>query len=134
MANPCRICANPAWTEKANNWVKEGVSDREVARRLGCDKSLVTRQRQNHFIKPLQDQLAIAAKGAAPEKQRQELAEAAAVDSPTPAQFVEAHFGLRAQAEKLQRIEERLRRMVAVAKESKSPLCVTQVVTMHFPG
>ena len=132
MTNPCRICANPEWLEKANTWAREGVSDREVARRLGLNKSLVTRHRQNHVIKPLQDQLAIAGKGAPAREKRRQLAAAAATDAPPPAQFVEAYFGLRAQAEKLQRIEERLERMAALAEETKSPHGVAQVAAQQL--
>jgi hypothetical protein len=120
MAYPCRICARPDWEVKAATWAREGVSDREVARRLGCDKSSVTRHRTNHLIKPLQDQLAIAGKGASARHKRRELAAGAAADTPTPAQFVEAFFGLKAQAEKLQRIEDRLERMASLAEESRS--------------
>src|SRR4051794_14979222 len=63
MANACRICATPAWTEKAGQWAREGVSDREVARCLAIDKSLVTRHRENHVIRPLRNQLAVASTG-----------------------------------------------------------------------
>jgi hypothetical protein len=34
MSNPCRICANPIWVEQAETWVREGVADREIAKRL----------------------------------------------------------------------------------------------------
>lgn len=132
MANPCRICSSSDWIDKAGTWAREGVPDREVARRLGCDKSLVTRHRQNHVIKPMQNQLAIAGKGAAPRQERRELAAAAASDAPTPAEFVEAYFGLRAQAEKLQRIEDRLERMATLAEHSQSPNGVAQVAAQQL--
>ena len=54
------------------------------------------------------------------------------MDAPTPAQFVEAYFGLRAQAEKLQRIEDRLERMAALAEESKSLHGVAQVAAQQL--
>ena len=127
MARTCVICARSDWEAKASNWAHEGVSDREVARRLGCDKSSVTPHRTNHLIKPLQDQLAIVSKGVPSRQKRRELAAAAVADAPTPVQFVEAFFGLKAQAEKLQRIEDRLERMASLAEESRSPNGVAQI-------
>ncbi len=132
MSNPCRICSHPGWFEQAGVWASEGLSDREVARRLGVDKSLVTRHRQRHVITPLKHRLAIAGKGDAPRRERQQLAAAAASDAPTPAQFVEAFFGLKAQAEKLQRIEDRLERVAVLAEESASPNAVAQVAAQQL--
>ncbi len=122
------------WADQAENWVREGIADREVARRLGVDKSLVTRHRQRHVIAPMQHQLAIAEKAAAPQRQRQRLAAAASADAPTPAEFVEAFFGLKAQAEKLQRIEDRLERMAALAEDNQSPNGVAQVAAQQLRG
>lgn len=76
--------------------------------------------------------LAIAGKGAAPRQERQRLADAADSDSPTPAQFVEAFFGLKAQAEKLQRIEDRLERVAVLAEDSASPNAVAQVAAQQL--
>jgi len=132
MANLCRICVNPAWTEKADRWAREGIADREVARRLGIDKSLVTRHRERHIIKPLRNQLAVASKGASLQRERKELAAAAASDAPSPAQFVEAFFGLKAQAEKLQRIEERLERMAELAEQGGSPNGVASLAAQQL--
>lgn len=132
MSNPCRICCKPGWSERADQWACEGVSDREVARRLGVNKSLVTRHRRRHFVAPMQHQLAITEKGATAQKQRERLAAAASVDALTPAEFVEAFFGLKAQAEKLQRIEDRLERMAALAEESQSPNGVAQVAAQQL--
>jgi poly(3-hydroxybutyrate) depolymerase len=132
MPNPCRICTNPEWAEQTRIWVTAGVADREIGRRLGIDKSSVMRHRKNHVIAPLQHQLAIAGKGAAPRQAHALLAAAAASDAPIPAQFVEAFFGLKAQAEKLQRIEARLERVAVLAEESASPNAVAQVAAQQL--
>jgi hypothetical protein len=132
MSKVCRICANPGWPEKVQAWVNEGVADRVIARSLSIGKSLVTRHRVNHIIKPLEHTLAIAGRGASAHRQRQEIAAAATSDAPTPAQFVEAFFGLKAQAEKLQRIEHRLERVAVLAEESASPNAVAQVAAQQL--
>ena len=51
---------------------------------------------------------------------------------PRPHQFVEAFFGLKAQAEKLQRIEDRLERVAVLAEESASPNAVAQVAAQQL--
>lgn len=132
MSKVCRICANPSWPEQVQSWVHEGVTDRAIARRLSIGKSLVTRHPVNHIIKPLAHTLAIAERGAAVQRQRHEIATTAAADAPTPAQFVEAFFGLKAQADKLQRIEDRLERVAVLAEESASPNAVAQMAAQQL--
>jgi hypothetical protein len=132
MSNPCRICCDSKWSEQAGQWAREGVSDREVARKLGIDKSIVSRHRTRHVLAPMQHQLAIADKGATPRRHREDLAAAASADAPTPAEFVEAFFGLKAQAEKLQRIEDRLERMAALAEGNQSPNGVAQLAAQQL--
>jgi hypothetical protein len=83
----------------------------------------------------MRDLLAIADKGAAPQRQRENLAVAAASsDTPTPAEFVEAFFGLKAQAEKLQRIEDRLERMAVAAETGGSPSGVAVLSAQALRG
>lgn len=120
MSNPCRICSDPRWSDKAGGWALEGVSDREVARRLGIDKSLVTRHRQRHVIAPLQHRLAIASKGDAPRQEREALASAAASGAPSTEAVVAAAIGLQAQVRKLEMIESRLERMATAAEDTGS--------------
>jgi hypothetical protein len=110
MSNPCRICANPAWADQAGSWVREGIADREVARRLGVNKSLVTRHRQRHVITPLQHQLAIADKGDTPRRERERLAAAAEADTPTLGDLTKAFLSLDGIAADLQTVRDRLER------------------------
>jgi hypothetical protein len=107
-SNPCRVCANPAWSDQVGHWVGEGLADREIGRRLGVSKSLVSRHRQRHILVPMQHQAAVVAKGAGAQRERQQLARAAACDAPTPAQVTAAFLGLDAIASDISRIAQRL--------------------------
>ncbi len=105
-----------------------GATDQAIADKLGgMSRMAVARHRQNHVIKPAQDRLALISKGAGPRQERQQLAEAAAADAPSPQAFADAFLGLKAQAEKLTAIEARLERMQAVAEAGKSPSAVAQL-------
>jgi hypothetical protein len=117
MANPCRICSNSDWFDRASDWARQGASDREVARRLGIDKSLVTRHRQRHILAPLRHQLAIASKGDGPRRERAQLAEAAAADTPTPGQLTAAFLSLDGIAADLRLTCDRLERQASGAEQ-----------------
>jgi hypothetical protein len=92
----------------------------------------VQRHRTNHILKPAQDRLAIVSKGAGPRQERQQLATAAASDAPSPQDYADAFFGLKAQAEKLSRIEERLERMAAAAEGAGSSSGVAQLAAQQL--
>jgi hypothetical protein len=105
-----------------------GATDQAIADKLGgMSRMAVARHRQNHVIKPAQDRLALISKGAGPRQERQQLAEAAAADAPSPQAFADAFLGLKAQAEKLAVIEARLERMQAFAEAGKSSNAVAQL-------
>jgi hypothetical protein len=140
MPRPCLICSSELKTAKAAELMAAGLSDQAVANVLNeIDRSspamsymAVSRHRRLHIVKTAQERLAIVTKGNAARRDRTQVAAAAAADAPTPAQFVEAFFGLKAQAEKLQRIEDRLERMAALAEESQSPNGVAQVAAQQL--
>jgi hypothetical protein len=117
MANPCRICSNSDWSDRASDWARQGASDREVARRLGIDKSLVTRHRQRHILAPLRHQLAIAGKGDIPRRERTQLAQVAAADTPTPGQITAAFLSLDGIATDLRLTCDRLERQASGAEQ-----------------
>lgn len=127
---------------KAVELVTAGLSDQAVADALNnLDRSsppmsymAVSRHRRLHILKAAKDRLEIVAKGSAARDDRAQLAAAVSSDAPTPAQFVEAFFGLKAQAEKLQRIESRLERMAALAEDNQSPNGVAQVAAQQLRG
>jgi hypothetical protein len=123
----CQICANPKLAKKTDTWATQGMADREVARRLRLDKSAVNRHRLRHIVKPAQDRLALVARDRPARQERQQLAAAASSDAPSPQQFVEAFFSLKAQAEKLDRIEQRLERVAVVAETNGSASSVAQL-------
>ena len=130
----CSICSHPGKTQLAADMIAAAVSDQAVADRIGVNRMAVSRHRRGHLIKPMMDRLAIMSKGTAPQQERQQLASAAAADAPTPQQFVDAYLGLKAQADKLQRIEERLERMAAVAELNGSSNGVAQVAAQQLRG
>ncbi len=134
MPRPCEICRDPAKLGAAATMLAEGASDAAIAAALGVGRMSVNRHKVGHVIKPLQDQLAIVAKGAAPRQERQELAQAAAADTPTPQAFADAVLGLKAQAEKLERIESRLERMAAAAEAGGSANSVAQLTAQQLRG
>jgi hypothetical protein len=120
--------------------IAAGNSDQAVANSLNAvtpdlppmSFMAVSRHRRLHIMKSNQDRLAVISKGAGHRQERRELAAAAASDAPTPQEFVEAFFGLKAQAEKLQRIEERLERMAALAEDNQSPNGAAQVAAQQL--
>jgi len=131
MARPCLVCTHPSRhaIEELNS---AGASDYEVGRRFDLERVSIGRHRRLHLIKPAQDRLAVLAKDSVERQQRKNLAAVASSDTPTATQFVEAFFGLKAQAEKLQRIEDRLERMAALAEDNQSPNGVAQVAAQQL--
>jgi hypothetical protein len=142
MPRPCLICSSGVKSAKAAELVSAGLSDQAVANALNMldpysppmSYMAVSRHRRLHIMKAAQEQLAIVGKGAGPRQERQQLATAAASDAPTPAQFVEAFFGLKAQAEKLQRIEDRLERMAVAAETNGSSTGVAALSAQALRG
>jgi hypothetical protein len=140
MPRPCLICSDNRKLAKAAELISAGNSDQAVANTLNAltpdaqpmSYMAVSRHRRMHIMKATQDRLAVVSKGAAPRQERQQLAAAAAAGAPTPQAFVEAFFGLKAQAEKVQWIEDRLERMAAVAEENKSPGGVATVAAQQL--
>ncbi len=121
MPRSCLICSDNTKLQLAADMVNAGASDQAIADRLGSlSRMAVRRHRENHIAAPLQHRLAIAAKGSEHVRERQALAQAAAADAPSPQQFADAVLGLRAQAEKLERIEGRLERMATIAEAGGS--------------
>jgi hypothetical protein len=133
MARPCLVCTDLK-RSTIDALLSTGASDYEVGRRFNLERVSVGRHRRRHLIKPARDRLAILAKDSTVRQHREQFAAAAAYDAPTPAQFVEAFFGLKAQAEKLQRIEDRLERVAVLAEESASPNAVAQVAAQQMRG
>jgi transposase-like protein len=134
MSRACSICCDSEKQRIAAEMLAEGVTDQTVATRIGVSRMSVSRHRHNHVIKPAQDRLAIVRKGAVPRQERQRLAAAAASFAPSPKDYAEAFFGLKAQAEKLARIEERLERMAALAEEREAPGALAQIAGQQLRG
>jgi hypothetical protein len=127
MPRSCEICRDPAKFAKAADMLAEGASDAAISAALQVGRMSVNRHKIGHIMKPAQDRLAIISKGAGVREERQQLAQAAAADAPSPQQFADAVLGLRAQAEKLERIENRLERMAVAAETGGSANAVSQL-------
>jgi hypothetical protein len=100
-------------------WTVEGMADREIARRLGADKSAVNRHRRFHIEQPNLDRTAIIAKDRASREERRLLARAGQADEPSTAELLAAVVGVRRQLEKLADIESRLGRSAARAEADR---------------
>lgn len=142
MARPCLICSNATKTTMAAEMIAAGRTDRAVAGALNAatpgtpplSAMAVSRHRRNHVLDVTKQRIAVISKGSDARQNRVELAAAAAADAPTPQQFVEAFFGLKAQSEKLQRIEDRLERVAALAEGNGSANGVAQVAAQQLRG
>jgi hypothetical protein len=140
MARPCLICSSVTKTKLAGEMISAGNTDRAIADALNVAEPAaaplsamaVSRHRRNHVLDVTKQRLAVISKGSDARQNRVELAAAAAADAPTPQQFVEAFFGLKAQSEKLQRIEDRLERMAAVAETGGSTNGVAQLAAQQL--
>jgi hypothetical protein len=133
MGRPCLICLHPD-RAAIEATIVAGTSDYEVGRRFRVERVSVGRHRRNHILKPTRDRLTLIARDTAERHEREKLSAAVASNAPTPAQFVEAFFGLKAQAEKLERIEARLERMAAVAEAGGSPTGVATLAAQQLRG
>ena len=132
---PCIICSSIDKSRIAAEMIAAGAPDQAIADRIGgIHRMAVSRHRRLHVAKPLQDQLALVEKGATQSQERQQLAKAAAADAPSPQQFADAVLGLKAQAEKLTRIEDRLERMAAIAEQNGSPNGVATIAGQQLRG
>ena len=129
MPRHCLICSSDGKASKTAELISQGLSDQAVANALNAlspeqppmSLTAVSRHRRAHILKVAQDRLNIVSKGSQARWEREQLAITAKSDPPTPRPFVDAFFGLRAQGEKLQRIEDRLDSMASMAEESRSP-------------
>jgi hypothetical protein len=133
MPRPCLVCCHLD-RQSIEALITAGASDYEVGRRFNIERVSVGRHRRKHLIKPAQDRLAILSKDSEARRAREQLAIAAASDAPTPGQFVEAYFGLKAQAEKLERIEARLERMATLAEAGGSHNGVATLAAQQLRG
>jgi hypothetical protein len=132
MPRPCSICSNAAKAAKALELINLGLSDAAVAAALSAmtpgapamSPMAANRHRHKHILQVARDQIAVVSKGSAERVAREKIAAAATSGAPTPAEFVEAFFGLKAQADKLTVIESRLERMGVVAEAGQSPTAV----------
>jgi hypothetical protein len=127
MPRPCRICCTPNWPEQIAHWAAEGLADREIARRLDINKSLVTRHRRSHIVQVERNRLAILDKGSTAKQERAQLAAAAASDNPSPQQQVAALFGIQRLSERLRAVEARLERSAQRAEDDGAHTAVAQL-------
>ncbi len=133
MPMPCMICLDAAKTQRAAELIATGMSDGKVAAELGgVSRAGVQRHRVNHIIRPAQDRLAVLRKGTGPREAREQLAHAAAADAPSPQEFADAFLGLKAQAQKLEKIEARLERLAVQAEAAKSANSVAQIAAQQL--
>jgi hypothetical protein len=133
MSRPCIVCSHPS-RQAIDALIDTGASDYEIGRRFSIERVSVGRHRREHVIKPAQDRLAILAKGTAERRERQELAAAAASDTPSIEALIEATLGLRRQMEKLTSIEQRLERMATLAEGAGSSAGVAALAAQQFRG
>lgn len=132
MGTTCKLCCLEQPVVEAA--FASGVSDRAIARRFNVSAMSVGRHRKLHLLKVAQDRVTLLAKDSAARQQRQELAAAAASDTPSTQALIEATLGLRRQMEKLTSIEERLERMATFAEGAGSPTGVAALAAQQFRG
>lgn len=116
MPRSCSICSDPKKARRVAEMVAEGATDAAIAAAVGASRPAVNRHRRGHIVKPTQDALAIADKGAVSRQERQQLAQAAAADTPAPAAVARALLSLDALADRLAGIEARLERAAGQAE------------------
>jgi hypothetical protein len=123
MPRPCLICSDGRKSQKVAELIGRGLSDERVADTLNklfprqpVSFMAVNRHRKSHLLPQTQDGLALVAKDRDARARRQELAAAAAADTPSTQALVEATLGIRAQVKKLGDIEERLARVANAAE------------------
>jgi hypothetical protein len=136
MPQRCRVCAHPE-RKAIDKSLQAGTTDHDIAVRYGLVRISVSRHRQEHLIKPLQDQLAIVDKDrvARQEQQkRRELAAAAASDEPSIQAQVEAIVGTRALLAELSEIKGMLKRGAAQAEAAGSPTGMAAIAGQQIRG
>jgi hypothetical protein len=126
MSRPCLVCCHPQ-RGAIETLLSAGTSDRKVARQFNIERVSLGRHRRHHILKPAQDRVAILAKDTEERRQRRELSQAAAADTPSTAALLEATLGLRRQVEKLCAIEARLERVAGAAEAAGSPTGVATI-------
>ena len=131
MSRPCTICTRPD-RQAIDALIGSGVSDYEVGRQFGIERTSVGRHRRQHIIRPAQHRLAVVAKDRDAKRERKELAAAAASDAPSTAELVEATIGLRKQVEELSDVGAQLKRMAQKAEDAGLVVGVTQVAAQRL--
>jgi hypothetical protein len=119
MASACKLCTHPD-QQTIEAAFASGGSDRAIGRQFGVSHMAAYRHRTAHIVKPTRDKLAVISKAADARKEREQLAVAAAVSSPSLDDFIQAAVGMRTQLAKLADIERRLERMAACAEGAQS--------------
>jgi hypothetical protein len=82
MPRPCLVCTHPR-RQDIEALITSGASDYEVGRQFNLERVSVGRHRRRHLIKPAQDWLAILARDREAHREREQLAVAAAANSPS---------------------------------------------------
>jgi hypothetical protein len=126
MGRPCVICSHRD-RRTIDEAISSGVNDYKIAEQWGLVRRTVGRHRVEHLTPMIQNRAALLAKDRPAQQERQELAAAAASDSPSTQALIEATLGMRRQMEKLNNIEARLERMATNAEAANSPQSVAQL-------
>jgi hypothetical protein len=126
MAQLCKICVNGA-REAIDQLICSGVSDAQIGRRFGLLRVCVLRHRKNHLIPANQHRTAILEKERKAREERQQLAAAAAADTPSIEVLIEQNLSMRAQIASLSEVKADLRHGATIAREAGSPAAIAQV-------
>jgi hypothetical protein len=126
MPRPCLICSR-ADRPLIEGAIDAGASDYRIAREFGIERTAVTRHRSRHMVRVEEDRLAILGRDRSARAERRAIAAAAASDEPPVSMLVESLLGLKAQAKKLDSIEQRLERMAVMSEQEKSASSVAQL-------
>jgi hypothetical protein len=131
MGRPCNICRHRQ-RQAIEEMILAGASDYTVSRQFNLERTGVLRHRREHVIKPAQDRLTLISKGTAEQKEREQLARAAAADTPSTEAIVEANLGMRAHAQLIADIRDCLRQARGQAADNGSPTGVATVVAQEL--
>jgi hypothetical protein len=133
MGRPCIICSHRN-RQEIEAAISSGASDYKVAEQWGLKRRAVGRHRVEHLLPMMQNRAALLAKDRPALQERQELAVAAASDSPSIQTLVESSLGMRRQLAKLDTIESRLERLADAAEKANSSAAVAQLSAQQFRG